>query len=122
MDGNHLGVHIVLAPSMMEMVDGIFKCLSDLKETSNISKYIIFMDDSHYVDCTAASTFLSHKRVEDIIIGYEVLFVKFQFDNGIECTIMPFSSINANNLGLSSECMYIIPCKEKEEIEYDPYE
>lgn len=122
MDGNHLGVHIVLAPSMMEMIDGIYKCLSDLKERHDISKYLIIMDESHYIDYTAASALLTNTNVVDAVIGYENLFVKLQFNNGIDCTIVPFRTVNGNALGLSSEYMYIIPCKEKEEIEYDPYE
>lgn len=121
-DKNHLEVHIALAPSLMDILDGIHKCLTDLKERYDISKYLIIMDESHYIDCTAASALLTNSNVEDAVIGYEKLSVKLQFHNGIDCTIVPFSAINGNALGLSSKCMYIIPCKEKEEIEYDPYE
>lgn len=121
-DKNHLEVHIALAPSLMDMLDGIHKCLTDLKERHDIGKYLIIMDESHYIDCTAASALLTNSNVADAVIGYEKLSVKLQFNNGIDCTIVPFSAVNGNTLGLSSECMYIIPCKEKEEIEYDPYE
>lgn len=121
-DKNHLEVHIALAPSLMDMLDGIHKCLTDLKERHDISKYLIIMDDSHYIDCTAASALLTNTNVVDAVIGYENLFVKLQFNNGIDCTIVPFRTVNGDALGMSSECMYIIPCKEKEEIEYDPYE
>ena len=121
-DKNHLEVYIALAPGLMDMINGIYKCLTDLKEKHNINKYLIMMDDSHYIDCTAASALLTNTNVVDAVVGYENLFVKLQFDNGIECTIHPFRTFNGNALGLSSECMYIIPCKEKEEIEYDPYE
>ena len=64
----------------------------------------------------------TNTNVVDAVVGYENLFVKLQFNNGVECTIHPFRTFNGDALGLSSECMYIIPCKEKEEIEYDPYE
>ena len=121
-DKNHLEVHIALAPGLMDMLDGIYKCLTDLKTKHNIDKYLIMMDDSHYIDCTAASALLTNANVVDAVVGYGNLFVKLQFDNGIECTIHPFRTFNGDALGLSSECMYIIPCKEKEEIEYDPYE
>ena len=121
-DKNHLEVHIALAPGLMDMLDDIYKCLTDLKTKHNIDKYLIMMDDSHYIDCTAASALLTNTNVVDAVVGYENLFVKLQFDNGIECTIHPFRTFNGDALGLSSECMYIIPCKEKEEIEYDPYE
>lgn len=120
-DKNHLEVHIALAPGLMDMLNGIYKCLTDLKTKHNINKYLIMMDDSHYIDCTAASALLTNTNVIDAVVGYENLFVKLQFDNGVECTIHPFRTFNGEALGLSSECMYIIPCKEKEEIEYDQY-
>lgn len=121
-DKNHLEVHIALAPGLMDMLDGIYKCLTDLKAKHNIDKYLIMMDDSHYIDCTAASALLINTNVVDAVVGYENLFVKLQFDNGVECTIHPFRTFNGDALGLSSECMYIIPCKEKEENETDSYE
>ena len=42
-------VHTALAPSLMDMLNGIYKCLTNLKEKQNINKYLITMDDSHYI-------------------------------------------------------------------------
>lgn len=115
-DEVQIEVHTALAPSLMDMLNGIYKCLTNLKEKQNINKYLITMDDSHYIGCTAISALLTNTHVVDVLVGYENLFVKLQFDNDIECTIYPFRNFNGEALGLSSECIYIVPCKEKIEL------
>ena len=115
-DEVQIEVHTALTPSLMDMLNGIYKCLTDLKEKQNINKYLITMDDSHYIGCTAISALLTNTHVVDVLVGYENLFVKLQFDNDIECTIYPFRNFNGEALGLSSECIYIVPCKEKIEL------